>query len=83
MSSKFDLPSLTNACLAFLLPSAAGRPVLVMKIAEVRSLPRSFAFVPSDQLSTCRTTTSPNCTVKARATFSTITAIGQAKSWLN
>lgn len=35
MGLKFDIPSLTNACLAFLLPSAAGRPALCMKIAEV------------------------------------------------
>lgn len=34
MGLKFDIPSLTSACLAFLLPSAAGQPALCMKIAE-------------------------------------------------
>lgn len=34
MGLKFDIPTLTSACLAFLLPSAAGRPALCMKIAE-------------------------------------------------
>lgn len=38
MALLFDIPSLSNACLAFLLPSAAGRPVLCMKIAEVRHI---------------------------------------------
>lgn len=34
MGLKFDIPTLTSACLTFLLPSAAGRPALCMKIAE-------------------------------------------------
>lgn len=34
MASKLDLPSLRNACIAFLLPSAAGKPVEGMRIAE-------------------------------------------------
>ncbi|GAA5823127.1 hypothetical protein JCM11251_007495 [Rhodosporidiobolus azoricus] len=42
MSAKFDIPSLTNACLAFLLPSAAGRPVLCMKIAEENHIPELY-----------------------------------------
>ncbi|GAA5859075.1 hypothetical protein JCM8547_003993 [Rhodosporidiobolus lusitaniae] len=42
MGSKFDIPSLTNACLAFLLPSAAGRPVLCMKIAEENDIPELY-----------------------------------------
>ncbi|GAA6038354.1 hypothetical protein JCM8097_007606 [Rhodosporidiobolus ruineniae] len=42
MSAKFDIPSLTNACLAFLLPSAAGRPILGMKIAEENHIPELY-----------------------------------------
>ncbi|GAA5988354.1 hypothetical protein JCM11641_003491 [Rhodosporidiobolus odoratus] len=42
MSAKFDVPSLTNACLAFILPSAAGRPVLCMKIAEENHIPELY-----------------------------------------
>lgn len=34
MSSKFDLPALRNVCIAFLLPSAAGNPIMGMHIAE-------------------------------------------------
>ncbi|GAA5891222.1 hypothetical protein JCM8208_002550 [Rhodotorula glutinis] len=42
MALKFDMPSLMNACLAFLLPSAAGRPVLCMKIAEENGIPELY-----------------------------------------
>ncbi|GAA6055143.1 hypothetical protein JCM3770_007463 [Rhodotorula araucariae] len=42
MALKFDVPSLSNACLAFLLPSAAGRPVLCMKIAEENGIPELY-----------------------------------------
>ncbi|BGP50386.1 hypothetical protein JCM10450v2_006305 [Rhodotorula kratochvilovae] len=42
MALKFDIPSLSNACLAFLLPSAAGRPVLCMKIAEKNGIPELY-----------------------------------------
>ncbi|GAA5986089.1 hypothetical protein JCM10908_006403 [Rhodotorula pacifica] len=42
MGLKFDIPSLTSACLAFLLPSAAGRPALCMKIAEEFSIPELY-----------------------------------------
>lgn len=47
MGLKFDIPTLTSACLAFLLPSAAGRPALCMKIAEASG---SFGLdkVPSE-----------------------------------
>ncbi|BGO93614.1 hypothetical protein NBRC10512_001252 [Rhodotorula toruloides] len=42
MALLFDIPSLSNACLAFLLPSAAGRPVLCMKIAEEMCIPELY-----------------------------------------
>ncbi|BGP18581.1 hypothetical protein JCM10213_002131 [Rhodosporidiobolus nylandii] len=42
MSAKFDIPSLTSACLAFLLPSAAGRPILCMKIGEENNIPELY-----------------------------------------
>ncbi|GEM10596.1 BTB/POZ-like domain containing protein [Rhodotorula toruloides] len=42
MALLFDIPSLSNACLAFLLPSAAGRPVLCMKIAEEMGIPALY-----------------------------------------
>lgn len=38
MASKFDIPTLRNACISFLLPSAAGNPLLGLKIAEENSL---------------------------------------------
>lgn len=37
LASKFDVPSLRNACIAFLLPSCAGNPIEGMRIAEVCS----------------------------------------------
>ncbi|GAA5881036.1 hypothetical protein JCM3774_003075 [Rhodotorula dairenensis] len=42
MGLKFDIPSLTSACLAFLLPSAAGQPALCMKIAEEFGIPELY-----------------------------------------
>ncbi|GAA6003907.1 hypothetical protein JCM10207_006462 [Rhodosporidiobolus poonsookiae] len=42
MAAKFDIPSLSNACLAFLLPSAAGRPVLCMRLAEENHIPELY-----------------------------------------
>ncbi|GAA5961985.1 hypothetical protein JCM8115_001637 [Rhodotorula mucilaginosa] len=42
MGLKFDIPTLTSACLAFLLPSAAGRPALCMKIAEEFGIPELY-----------------------------------------
>lgn len=38
MADKFDIPSLRNQALAFLLPSAAGNPLLGMKLAEENTL---------------------------------------------
>ncbi|KAM0754557.1 hypothetical protein T439DRAFT_321591 [Meredithblackwellia eburnea MCA 4105] len=42
MASKFDVPSLRNACIAFLLPSAAGKPLAGMKIAEEMNIPELY-----------------------------------------
>lgn len=42
LSSKFDVPSLRSACLAFLLPSCAGNPVKGMKIAEDNYIPELY-----------------------------------------
>lgn len=42
MASKFDIPSLRNACIAFLLPSAAGKPLAGMKIAEEMGIPELY-----------------------------------------
>lgn len=42
MSRKFDIPSLRNACVAFLLPSAAGNPIKSMKIAEDNGMPELY-----------------------------------------
>ncbi|GAA5915560.1 hypothetical protein JCM5296_007283 [Sporobolomyces johnsonii] len=42
LALKFDVPSLNNACLAFLLPSAAGRPILCMRIAEDNCIPELY-----------------------------------------
>ncbi|KAL8293020.1 hypothetical protein RQP46_000714 [Phenoliferia psychrophenolica] len=42
MASKFDLPSLRNATIAFLLPSAAGKPVEGMRIAEEMNIPELY-----------------------------------------
>ncbi|BGP34060.1 hypothetical protein JCM10296v2_005875 [Rhodotorula toruloides] len=53
MALLFDIPSLSNACLAFLLPSAAGRPVLCMKIAEEVCIPE----LTEKQAATSSTTT--------------------------
>jgi hypothetical protein len=42
MARKFDIPSLRNACVAFLLPSAAGNPIKSMKIAEENNMPELY-----------------------------------------
>ncbi|KAK4705782.1 hypothetical protein P7C70_g398, partial [Phenoliferia sp. Uapishka_3] len=42
MASKFDIPSLRNACIAFLLPSAAGKPIAGMRIAEEMNIPELY-----------------------------------------
>ena len=42
MASKFDIPSLRNATIAFLLPSAAGKPVEGMRIAEEMNIPELY-----------------------------------------
>lgn len=42
MASLFDIPSLRNACIAFLLLSAAGRPTVAMKIAEDNFIPELY-----------------------------------------
>ncbi|KAI5478447.1 BTB/POZ-like domain containing protein [Pseudohyphozyma bogoriensis] len=42
MAEKFDLPSLRNACFAFLLPSCAGKPVMGMRIAEENNIPELY-----------------------------------------
>ncbi len=38
MANKFDIPSLRQASITFLLPSAAGRPTLGLRIAEENSM---------------------------------------------
>jgi len=38
MANKFDIPSLRQACITFLLPSAAGRPTLGLRIAEENNM---------------------------------------------
>ena len=42
LSSKFDVPSLRSACIAFLLPSCAGQPVKGMKISEDYNIPELY-----------------------------------------
>lgn len=42
MSQKFDMPFLKRHVLAFLLSSAAGKPIQAMKIAEDHQLPELY-----------------------------------------
>lgn len=42
MSDKFQIVSLRDACISFLLPAAAGRPILAVRIAEDHCIPELY-----------------------------------------
>lgn len=42
MAGKFDVPLLRRQCVAFLMASAAGKPIMAMKVAEDHAIPELY-----------------------------------------